>query len=396
MTIPKIKIKPSHEKRLFAGSPWIYSNEIDNFSEVKTLKKGQLVEIITEDGQSCGLAYFNPNCLIAARILTKDATTKINENFFIKRILAAKNLRDKFFSQPFYRLIHSEADFLPGLIIDRFGDYLSCQISTAGIENLQEYLIAALEKIFPESKIIFRNDIEVRKIEGLEFYNKAIKGEVEFGGIEIIENDLKFLIDPILGQKTGWFFDQRKNRQFIGEISKDLEVLDLFCYNGGFGLNALKNNAKSVTFVDSSAKALEKLNKNITLNNFDDKKYEILNKKIVDLLEDSEFQKRKFDLVVLDPPALIKAKKDFFVGSKLYEKLIKLSASLLRKEGFLFIASCSHNLSNTDLINVANSAFKKAKRKAKIIRQFGADIDHPVHSALKESEYLKSICFYLN
>jgi 23S rRNA (cytosine1962-C5)-methyltransferase len=396
MTNPKIKIKLSHEKRILAGSPWIYSNEIDNFSEVKTLKKGQLVEVTIKDDQPYALAYFNPNCLIAARILSRDVTTKINESFFIKRILAAKSLRDKFFDQPFYRLIHSEADFLPGLIIDRYGDNLSCQISTFGMENLQEYLIAALEKIFPEGKIIFRNDTEARKIEGLELYNKTMKGEPDFGGIEIIENDLKFLIDPILGQKTGWFFDQRKNRQFIGEISKNLEVLDLFCYNGGFGLNALKNDAKSVTFVDSSAKALERVKKNIALNEFSEKNYEILNKKVVDLLEDPEFQKRQFDLVIIDPPALIKAKKDFYVGIKLYEKLIKLSASLVKKNGFLFIASCSHNLSNTDLINAANAALKKAKCKARIIRQFGADIDHPINSALKESEYLKSLCFFLN
>lgn len=393
---PKIKIKSGHEKRLLMGSPWVYSNEIENFSEVKTVPKGHLVEIIINGNQQYGLGYFNSNCLIAARILSRNINAKIDENFFIQKISAAKALRDRFFAEPFYRLIHSEADFLPGLIIDRFGDYFSCQISTFGMENLRQYLITALETIFPKSNIIFRNDTEVRKIEGLELYNRPIKGEGDFSEVEIIENGLKFSVDLMLGQKTGWFFDQRKNRQFIGEISKDLEVLDLFCYNGGFGLNALKNQAKSVTFVDSSPKAIERLNKNLALNNFSDKNFCLLNKKVLDLLEDNEFNQKKFDLVILDPPALIKSKKDFFAGLKLYEKLIKLASVLVKKNGFLFVASCSHNLSNIDLINAANSAFRKAKRKAKIIRQFGADIDHPIHLALKENEYLKSLCFFLN
>jgi 23S rRNA (cytosine1962-C5)-methyltransferase len=395
MTLPKLKIKANHDKRLVNGSLWIYSNEIENFSELKTLPKGELVEILSSDNQSYGIAYFNSLSLIAARILSKDIAAKINEIFFIKRITNAKNLRDKFYYQPFYRLIHSEADFLPGLIIDRFGDYLSCQISTFGMENLKEYLILALEKLFPEATIIFRNDIESRKIEGLELYSKVVRGKEDLGEIEIIENNLKFLIDPLLGQKTGWFFDQRKNRQFIGEISSDLQVLDLFCYNGGFGLNALNKGAKSVTFVDSSARAIEKLRKNITANNFENNQYELLTKKVVELLEDEEFQKRKFDLVIIDPPALIKSKKDFFAGIRLYEKLVKLSASLVKKGGFLFIASCSHNASNTDLIEAANNGFRKARKKARLIRQYGADLDHPIHPALKESEYLKSLCFYI-
>lgn len=387
----KLRIKRHHELRIVRGHPWIYSNEIENFSAIKTLEKGSLVEVIINKDDSFGLAYFNPHSLIAARILTNDVTKKIDENFFIERISAAKNLREKFFDKPFYRLIHSEADFLPGLVIDRFGDVLSCQISTAGMEKLSEFLISALEKLFPNSAIIFRNDVDARKFEGLELEVKTVKGEIA-DEIEIEENGLKFLIDVKQGQKTGWFFDQRANREFIGSIAKNCDVLDAFCYQGGFGLNALKNGAKSVTFIDSSDEALMRMKKNLTLNN-SEKSGEIICGKVFEVLEKPDFQNKKFDLVVLDPPAFVKSKKDFFTGLKGYEKLIKLSANLVKKNGILMLASCSHNATLADLINAANDGFRKVGRKAKLIRSFGAGYDHPINPALKESEYLKSITF---
>ncbi|MDX2082816.1 MAG: class I SAM-dependent rRNA methyltransferase [Rickettsiales bacterium] len=387
----KLKIKRHHEVRIIRGHPWIFSNEIENFAELKNLEKGTIVEVQIKKDQPFALAFFNPQSLIAARILTYDLSQKIDENFFVEKILAAKILREKFFNSPFYRLIHSEADFLPGLIIDCFGEVLSCQISTAGMEKLSPFLITALQKIFPEKSIIFKNDIEVRKLEGLELYTKNISGEVA-DEIEITENNLRFLIDAKQGQKTGWFFDQRKNREFIGAISKDCDVLDAFCYVGGFGLNALKNQAKSVTFIDSSKDAIELLKKNLALNNFENNG-EIICAKIFETLEDVNFQKKRFDVVVLDPPAFVKSKKDFFVGLKAYEKLVRLAANLIRKNGILMLASCSHNAPLSDLIAAANDGFRKSNRQAKLIRSFGADLDHPIHPALKESEYLKSITF---
>jgi len=387
----KLRIKRHSEIRIVHGHPWIFSNEIENFSALKGLEKGSIVQVIINKDDHFALAYFNPHSLIAARILTYDLKQKIDENFFVEKISAAKFLREKFFDKPFYRLVHSEADFLPGLVIDRFDNVLSCQISTAGMEKLSPLLIAALEKLFPNCAIIFRNDIEARKFEGLEMYVKTIRGEVA-GESQIEENDLKFLINPSEGQKTGWFFDQRENRKFIGSITKDRTVLDAFCYLGGFGLNALKNDAKSVTFIDSSSEALDKLKQNLTLNNLA-KNYEIICGKVFEVLENPDFQKRQFDVVVLDPPAFVKSKKDFFVGLKGYEKLIKLSANLVKKNGILMLASCSHNATLSDLIAAANDGFRKVGRKAKLIRTFGAGYDHPINPALKESEYLKSITF---
>ena len=387
----KLKIKRHHEIRVVKGHPWIFSNEIENFSSLKSLEKGALVEVQINKDDPFALAYFNPHSLIAARILSYDQSQVIDENFFIERISQAKVLRDKFFDKPFYRLVHSEADFLPGLIIDRLGDVLSCQISTAGMEKLSPFLIAALEKLFPKSAIIFRNDVDARKMEGLELYVKTVKGEIA-DEIEIEENGLKYLINVTSGQKTGWFFDQRINREFIGSMAKDCDVLDAFCYLGGFGLNALQNGANSVTFIDSSQDALDKLKKNISLNKFT-QDYDTICGKVYDVLEKAEFQERRYDIVVLDPPAFVKSKKDFFVGLKGYEKLVKLSANLVKKNGILMLASCSHNATLADLISAANDGFRKSSRKARLIRSFGAGFDHPVNPALKESEYLKSITF---
>jgi len=387
----KLKIKKHHEVRIVRGHPWIFSNEIENFAALKYLEKGTLVEVQVKKDEPFALAYFNPNNLISARILTYDVKQEINEDFFIEKISAAKILRDRFFDKPFYRLIHSEADFLPGLIIDRLDNILSCQISTAGMEKLSPLLISALEKLFPDAAIIFRNDVESRKLEGLELYVKTIKGEIP-DKIEIEENGLKFAIDVKSGQKTGWFFDQRKNRDFIGLVSKNCDVLDAFCYLGGFGLNALKNGANSVTFIDSSQEATNHVKQNIALNYFT-QKTEIITKKVYETLDNADFQKRQFDVVVLDPPAFIKSKKDFFSGLKGYEKLVKLSANLVKPNGLLMLASCSHNATIGDLIAAANDGFRKSNRRAKLIRSFGADLDHPIHPALKESEYLKSITF---
>lgn len=381
----KLKVKRNHDLRVNHGNPWIFSNEIENFSSLKTLEKGSLVVVQTKDFDFA-IAYFNPQSLIAARILSYKPSEKIDEDFFVKRILDAKNLRDKFFDKPFYRLIHSEADFLPGLIIDRFDNYFSCQISTAGMENLSPLLIAALQKIFPNCTIIFKNDVENRKLEGLESYVKTVAGEIS-GDIEIEENGIKYLVDIQGGQKTGWFFDQRINRDFVAQISKNCDVLDGFCYLGGFGLNALKGGAKSVTFVDSSESTISKIS-NRNLENC-----ETVCDKVFDYLENSQ---KKFDVVLLDPPAFIKNKKDFHSGIKGYEKLIKLGANATKKGGILMISSCSHHASLQDLVNTANNAFRKSNRSAKLIRVFGASYDHPLHPALKESEYLKSITFLVD
>lgn len=397
MSLPKLHIKNQQEIRLVKGHPWIYSNEIANFAELKPLENGSLVEVyVQKNKEPVAIAYFNAHQLIAARILSYNAAEKIDEDFFVRKLYNAKKLREKFYDKPFYRLIHSEADGLGGLVVDRFDNVFSCQITTAGMEKLQDFLIAALKKVFPNCAIIFRNDVESRKYEGLSAENKIICGEISD---EIIceENGLKFSVDVHSGQKTGWFYDQRENRDFIAKLAKNCDVLDAFCYQGGFGLNAFKGGAKSVTFIDSSKEALHATKKNLALNSFDDKKSEFINDKVFEALEKMAVDKKQFDMVLLDPPAFVKSKKDLFAGLRGYEKLVRLALPLLKENGILSLTSCSHNVSMADLIAAANEAFRRGfagtNRSAKLVRSYGAGPDHPLHPGLKESEYLKSIVF---
>ncbi len=400
--LPKLHIKNHQEIRLIKGHPWVYSNEIANFAELKTLENGSLVQIfIQKNPEPFALAYFNPHQLIAARILTYGSNVKIDEEFFIKKILDAKNLREKFFDKPFYRLVHSEADGLAGLVIDRFDNVFSCQFSTAGLEKMQDLVVNALEKIFAGCSIIFRNDVESRKYEGLALENKIIKGDIA-DEIIIEENGLKFALDVKNGQKTGWFYDQRENRDFIAKISKNCNMLDAFCYQGGFGLNAIKGGAKSVTFIDSSKEALERAQKNCKINFTENKNQEFICDKVFDALEKLNSQNRQFEAIILDPPAFVKSKKDLFAGLRGYEKLVRLALPLLKKNGIMMLASCSHNVSLNDLTEAANNGIRKAlaakgenNRCSRLIRSHGASYDHPLHPALKESEYLKSITFVI-
>lgn len=389
-----LKVKKGQDRRLNAGCPWVYSNEIENISQLSSLANGELVRVQNGFGDVVGVGYYNRHSLISARLLAWGAEQNIDEAFFVRRISQALKLREEFFSVPYYRLVHSEADGIAGLIIDRFNNLFVLQVATFGIENLLDKIIAAINSVFAGAIIVLRNDVPARKLEGLEEYVKVVQGEIPSQNI-LIENNLKFNFDPLLGQKTGWFFDQRENRKFISSIAKGKDVLDCYCYNGGFGINAAAAGAKSVSFVDSSDAAINNVKENISLNNLSGN-FEFFNDKVFDSLENLAVAGKKYQLVLLDPPAFIKSKKDFFAGIKGYEKLTKIAAKLVDKGGYLFIASCSHNAGLDDLVKASADGIRKAGRDSKIIRIFGADIDHPMHPFLAESEYLKSITYQLN
>jgi len=395
ITYPQLQLKNHFQLRALQGSPWIFSNEITNFAQIKKLPKGSIVEVRTAKNQFFALAYFNPHSLISARIISYNFNEIFDESFFVKKITQAKIMREKFFPKPFYRLIHSEGDFLPGLVIDRFDNVFVCQISTAGIANLSEFIIKALINIFgQEISVIYKNDFELRKMEDLELSVEVVYGILP-EHFTIYENDLKFNGDILEGQKTGWFFDQRLNRDFVSEISKDCNVLDAFCYLGGFGLNAIKGGAKKVVFVDSSQKAIEYVKSNCELLKTTTN-LEFYNDKVYDYLEINANIIDKFNLIILDPPAFIKSKKDYFSGLKGYEKLIKLALPLLDNNALLMINSCSYHLTQSDLINCVKNACFKNNKKSRLIRCSGAGFDHPVNPALKENEYLKSLTFFID
>ena len=256
MPYPTIKILPGEDRRLRNGSPWLFSNELRMDADAKSVPPGSLVRLMAPSGKMLGVAQFNPHSLIAARMLTRNKDAEIDRGFVARRLARALQLRERLFDVPYYRLVHAEADGLPGLVIDRFGDTLVMQVNTAGMEALEPQIVAALEEVARPRNIVARNDAPSRLLEGLTQEVKALKGELP-DRLELVENGLTFVTDPGGGQKTGWFYDQRPNRRFAAQFARGQDVLDVYSYCGGFALTAAAAGARSVTAVDSSAQALE-------------------------------------------------------------------------------------------------------------------------------------------
>ena len=398
MPLPVINIKKEHSLRLETGSPWVFSNEIANFADLKTISCGSLVQINLAN-KPFALGYFNHKTLISARILSKNVAQKIDVSFFVNKIQQALSLRQKFYQHPNYRLIHSEADGLPGLIVDRFANIFVCQISTAGMQNLQTIFIEAMQIIFANCNLIFKNNQENRSLEGLEVqHNQDSSDKLTNQLVEVQENNLFFTVDLVNSQKTGWFFDQQPSRKFVAEISKNQKVLDAYCFVGGFGVNAFAGGASEVLFIDSSKHALDLAKQNCQklLGNNYQEKAKFYQGQVFDLLSSSQFTEQKFDIILLDPPPFIQNKKHLFAGLRGYEKLAKMAIPLLNNGGILMLASCSHHASKEQLINSVNMALQKSHKTGRLIASFTAGPDHPLHPALKESEYLKSLFFVIN
>lgn len=387
-TRPTIRLLPGHDKRVALGHPWIFSNEIAMDAAAKSLPPGILVSIVTANGKHLGVASFNPHTLIAARLFHREADARIGEGFLVARLERALLLRRRLYDQPYYRLIHAEADGLPGLIIDRFGDVLSCQINTAGMARLEDELIAALKTVLKPSAIVLRNDTAARALEGL-----AGEERVAFGAltppVEIIENGARFLIDPLAGQKTGWFFDHRENRRFVSRFAAGARVLDLYCFAGGFAVQAALAGADQVLAVDSSEPALGWAAASAKLNGVD-QRCRFARGDVFEELERLHAQGERFDLVIADPPAFARSKKDVGPALRGYRKLARLGASLVAKGGVLFIASCSHQVETDAFAQEVRRGVHDAQRDGRIILSSGAAPDHPVHPALPESAYLKA------
>ena len=385
---PTVRLLPGHDKRVALGHPWVFSNEIAMDAAAKALPPGILVKIVTANGKHLGTATFNPHTLIAARLLSQDTETRIDADFFVTRLERAVLMRRRLFDGPYYRVIHAEADGLPGLIIDRFGDVLSVQINTAGMARLEDELMDALKKVFAPSAIVLRNDTAARALEGL-----AGEERVAFGTltppIEIVENAARFLIDPLSGQKTGWFYDQRANRAFVSRFAAGARVLDLYSFAGGFAIQAALAGADQVLAVDRSEAALGWAASSAKLNNVGER-CRFARGDAFEELERLHGQGERFDVVVADPPAFARSKKDVGPALRGYRKLARLSASLVAKGGVLFIASCSHQVEVDAFAQEVRRGVHDAQRDGRILLSSGAAPDHPVHPALPESAYLKA------
>ncbi|MDH3659384.1 MAG: class I SAM-dependent rRNA methyltransferase [Alphaproteobacteria bacterium] len=394
MTYPKLSLLAGQDRRLRAGHPWVYSNELKMDAAAKALEPGTPVQLANAAGKAMAVAQFNPHSLIAARVLSRNQDVTIDVAFLERRLGRALRLRERLHDQPYYRLVHAEADGLPGLVIDRFGGALVVQANSAGMDRLKPFLLDAIEQVLETDLVIFKNDSPARTREGLELGVDVVKGEID-GPIQLLENGLTFFADPLNGQKTGWYFDQRENRAFATRLAKGERVLDLFSYGGGFGITALAAGASEALAIDRSEGALALAKMAAEQNGVDDR-LTLAREEGFAALERLAGEKQRFGLVVADPPSFVKSKRELKSGLKGYRKLARAAASLVRPEGCLMIASCSHNVPIDQFRDEARKGLSDAGRGGRLLHQSGASADHPSHPMLPESAYLKCLVYMLD
>lgn len=387
---PVLKLNKNEERRIRAGHLWVFSNEV-NVQETPfdQFEPGSLVDVQASNGKSMGIAYINPASLICARLLSRDPNYPPNQSLLVHRIKVALSLRERFFGKPYYRLVYGESDFLPGLVVDRFGDVLVVQITTLGMEKFKQEIIAALDKVIRPQVIVLRNDSSAREREGLDAYVETVQGELP-EKVLIEDMGVKYDVPILQGQKTGWYYDQRMNRQALTGLVKGMRVLDVFSYIGAWGVKAAVEGANEVMCIDASEQALDSVHHNAELNGVADK-VATLQGDAFDALKELREAKEKFDLVIVDPPAFIKRKKDFKNGREAYFRLNQMAIQVLSKDGMLVSGSCSHHLPRQELQNIILQASRHLDRNAQILIQGYQGPDHPVHPAIPETEYLKAI-----
>jgi 23S rRNA (cytosine1962-C5)-methyltransferase len=388
MDLATVRLRKHEAKRIRNGHLWIYSNEIDNkITPLKSFSVGQLVLIEDSNGKSLGLGYINPNNLLCVRLLTRDYKRPIDRSMFVHKLNIALSLRQSVFDKPFYRAIFGESDGLPGLIVDRFGDHLVVQISTAGMEQQKDNIIDALTKVFKPESILLRNDSNSRQAERLNSEIEQALG-VTPESLQIEENNTQFIIHPHSGQKTGWFYDHRVSRQQIAKYVEGKRVLDVFSYIGAFGIQMAMAGADDVVCIDISGKALDQVQENAKLNNVTDK-VSCIEGDAFAAMSELKDQDEKFDVIIVDPPAFIKKKKDHKPGIKAYRKINEAAMRLLNKDGILLSASCSMHLKVEELQEGLLGGSRHLDKSLQLIEQCHQAQDHPIHPAIPETRYIK-------
>ena len=385
--LPELRLKRGEDRRLSAGHLWVFSNEVDTArTPLPGFEPGALCRVVSDRDKFLGYAYVNPHSLICARILGRDPEYPPNKSLIVHRLQVAQSLRRSLYDRPFYRLAYGESDALPGLVLDRFGDVVVGQIATAGMEAMRADVEAAVRKAIAPTALLWKNDSGARVLEGLPSYVQTAFGDVpEF--VEVDEGGVTFRIPLGTGQKTGWFFDQSANRLALRKYVGGARVLDVFSYLGGWGLGALRAGATEVTCVDSSVPALEGLQAAAAANGL---KPATIRGDAFDVMEQLHAQKRRFDVVVIDPPAFIKRKKDIPKGEAAYRRLNQLAIQLLERDGFLVSCSCSYHLEPQQLLTAIQRAARHLDRFAQVVEVGGQAPDHPIHPAIPETRYLKA------
>ena len=387
---PALKLKKNEERRIRAGHLWVFSNEVNTKeTPFEQYQPGQLVDVQASNGKSLGLAYVNPASLICARMMSRDPKYPPDQSLLVHRIKVALSLRETYFDKPYYRLVYGESDFLPGLVVDRYGEILVVQITTAGMEVMKNEIVAALDKVLRPNGILLRNDSLVREREGLPSYVEAVLGDVP-EVVQLEDSGVAYQTSVHTGQKTGWYYDQRLNREALAHFVKGKRVLDVFSYIGAWGVKAAVEGAKEVICVDASAPALEQVGINAELNNVADR-MSGLQGDAFDVLKSLRLDKERFDVVVVDPPAFIKRKKDYKEGREAYRRINQLAMQVLAKDGILVAGSCSHHMPRQELQKTLLQSARHLDRNMQVLLQGYQGPDHPVHPAIPETEYLKTI-----
>jgi 23S rRNA (cytosine1962-C5)-methyltransferase len=390
MPHPRLTLRKEADKRA-RGAPWVYANDIEMSPALRSLEPGSVVLGCDSTGRHLGLYHFNPHSLIAARLLSRNASREVDVGFFLERLGRALALRQKLFSEPFYRLVHAEGDFLPGLVIDRYGDTLVAQPNTAGMEAALPSILAALDQLLDPSCVIVAGGEAARRLEGLSTDLRVLKGAAP-DRVEVRENGFSYACDLVGGQKTGWFYDHRLTRAFMAQAARGARVLDLYSYAGAFGLLALANGAQSALLVDRSETALANARHAAEKGGI----VERLATQAAEAFAWAETASEKFDVVIADPPAFAKSRRDVQVAKKGYEKLARLAAMRVAPGGLLCLASCSHHIEPATFLEACLTGVRDASRSASLIHQGGAGPDHPVHPQLPQTAYLKAAVFALD
>jgi 23S rRNA (cytosine1962-C5)-methyltransferase len=385
---PVLRLKRGEDRRIGAGHMWVFSNEIDTTSTPLTgLAVGSLVQIHSHRNQFLGYAYVNPHALICARIVGRNAAHPFDRAMIARRLEVALALRRRLTHSDFYRLVFGESDGLPGLVLDRFGDVLVGQIATAGMEALQADVESAVREVVNPSALFWKNDSGARELEHLPLTAAVAFGDVP-EEIEVRESELRFIAPLARGQKTGWFYDQTANRQRLARyLAPGARVLDVCSYVGAWAITALRSGAASARCVDSSEAALQFASRNAKANGV---AVEIMRDDAFDALKALHERGERFDVVILDPPAFIKRKKDIPQGQAAYRKLNQLALALLNADGLLVSCSCSYHLAPDELVNAIQTAARHCGRFVQVLESGGQSPDHPIHPAIPETRYLKA------
>lgn len=391
-SLPIVRLKRGEDRRVRHGHPWIYSNEIDTAATpLRGLTAGALMTVLDARGEAIGTAYVNPHSLITARMLTRRSDAVIDREFLAERLRRALRLRERLYATPHYRLIFGESDNLPGLVLDRYGDVIVGQIATAGMEALRGEIEAAVAMVLRPEALVWRNTGSVRALEGLPAYVEAGLGTLP-ERLEIREENLRFQVELERAQKTGWFYDQQANRDLFAKLAKGTRVLDVFAYLGGWGLRAAATFADRVLCIDASLPSCEGIEANAALNGLGDK-VDTLHADAFDALKVLREQGERFDVVVLDPPAFIKRRKDHKEGLIAYKRLNQQAMKLIAQDGLLISCSCSHHLAEQELLDAVHEGAVRTGRHATVLAKLQQSPDHPVHAAVPETAYLKGfIC----